>query len=60
MMHAALTPKAIIIVLLFGGFVLIDRSCSMKDPTVAVGQERHKAAMKDLGKNTYYPVQSPY
>jgi hypothetical protein len=60
MMYTALTPKAIIIVLLFGGFLLPDRSCSQSDQSVTAGQDRHNAAMKDLGKNTHYEVRRPF
>jgi hypothetical protein len=60
MLHAPLTPKAIIIVMLFGCFVLIDRGCTPVDNAASIAQERHRAAMKDLGKATYRPVQEPW
>lgn len=59
MLYAPLTPKAIFIVLIFGVFLLIDRGCSV-DHSVIDAQNRHQAAMKDLGKNDYVPVRSPW
>jgi|tagenome__1003787_1003787.scaffolds.fasta_scaffold20476663_2 hypothetical protein len=56
MLHAPLTPKAIIIVLIFGVFMMVDRGCSQ----IEAVQDRHTAAMKDLGKNDYVPVRKPW
>ena len=52
MLISTLTPKAILIVFIFGILLLVDRGCSQMD--------RHEAAMKDLGKNDYVHVRSPW
>ncbi|QQP89907.1 hypothetical protein IGS68_01100 [Skermanella sp. TT6] len=52
MLISTLTPKAILIVFIFGILLLVDRGCSQID--------RHDAAMKDLGENDYVPVRSPW
>ena len=49
---STLTPKAILIVVILGILLLVDRGCSQID--------RHDAAMRDLGKNDYSPVRSPW
>lgn len=49
---STLTPKAILIVVILGILLLVDRGCSQID--------RHDAAMRDLGKNEHVPVRSPW
>jgi hypothetical protein len=56
----AITQKAILIIFLFGGFLLIDRACAPIDQPMTDAKSRHEAAMRDLGKNDYYPVRSPW
>jgi hypothetical protein len=60
MVVAPLTPNAIIIVLIFGSLLLIDRACAPVDTSMTDARSRHEAAMKDLGKNDHYPGRSPY
>ncbi len=60
MLVTPITPKAIIIVFLFGSFLLVDRACAPVNPSMTDAKSRHEAAMKDLGKNDHYPVRSPY
>lgn len=54
------TPKAILIIFLCGGFLLIDRACAPIDQPMIDAKSRHEAAMRDLGKNDYSPVRSPW
>jgi hypothetical protein len=60
MVVSPLTPKTIIIVFIFGSFLLLDRACAPVDHSMADARSRHEAAMKDLGKNDYVPVRSPW
>jgi|1186.fasta_scaffold168501_2 hypothetical protein len=60
MIVSPLTPKAIIIFFIFGSFLLIDRACAPTDQSMTDAKSRHEAAMKDLGRNDYYPVRSPW
>lgn len=60
MLMTALTPKAILIVFLFGGVLLVDRACAPTDHAMTDARSRHEAAMKDLGKNDYVPVRNPW
>ena len=60
MLITPITPKAILIIFLFGGFLLVDRACAPVDPSMTDAKSRHEAAMKDLGKNDYVPVRSPW
>ena len=55
-----ITPKAILIIFLFGGFLLVDRACAPVNRPMTDAQSRHESAMRDLGKNDYYPVRSPW
>jgi hypothetical protein len=60
MMITALTPKAILIIFIFGGLLLLDRACAPVNQSMTDAQSRHEAAMKDLGKNDYVPVRNPW
>ena len=45
---------------LFLALCMFVSACKPEDQTVKSAQERHRAAMKDLGKNDYVPVRSPW
>jgi hypothetical protein len=60
MLMTPLTPKAILIIFLFGGVLLLDRACAPADQSMIDARSRHEAAMKDLGKNDRVPVRSPW
>lgn len=60
MLITTITPKAILIIFILGSLLLLDRGCAPVNHSAIDAQARHAAAMKDLGKNDYVPVRSPW
>lgn len=60
MLVTPLTPKSIFIIIILGSLLVLDHGCSQDMSKPLLEPDRHTAAMKDLGKNDYVPVRTPW
>jgi hypothetical protein len=49
-----------VLAFLFLALCMVVSACKPDDQDAASAQDRHRAAMKDLGHNDYVPVRNPW